>query len=46
MSGSAGRLRFEKQEDKHQGWTSIHIALEEFKGLVSTCDLELLPHVL
>ena len=29
MSGNAGGLQFEKQQDKHQGWARIHFALEE-----------------
>lgn len=29
MSGNAGRLWFEKQEDKHEGWARIRTALEE-----------------
>lgn len=29
MSGNAGRLQFEKQEDKHQGWARICVVLEE-----------------
>lgn len=29
VSGNAGRLQLEKQQDKQQGWASVHGALEE-----------------